>query len=107
MPCQGGCQSEAETNYGSVKRYLCALLTAAEKTGNLNQLLKAVCWEEAGVTKAELWAWWEAHKREDAARRVQESADRKRERVAQDAYNKLTPAQRDALGVRAPNRRGY
>lgn len=104
MPCQGGCQSQAESEYPLVSKALCAVMTVLEQQGALRKMLDAIDWTEAGIREASLQSWWDQHKQNDKARRQREASDKRREKIAQEAYDKLTPAQREALGVRAPGK---
>lgn len=45
-----------------------------------------------------LSAWWIEHKREDAARIAREEQARQKRQAKISALNKLTPAEREALG---------
>ena len=93
-----------------VEAMLCAILSVHESLGTLGIHLIHVDWNEAGVTEAEFEAWWEDHKAKDQARKeaekrvaefhVREAEAREvRERIRTEALSKLTPEERQALGV--------
>jgi hypothetical protein len=52
---------------------------------------------ESGVTWERLQSWWADHKAQDEARKQAEAADREQKRAA--VLAKLTPAERELLGV--------
>ena len=52
---------------------------------------------ESGVTWERLEEWWAEHKAQDEARKQAEAADREQKRAA--VLAKLTPAERELLGV--------
>jgi hypothetical protein len=47
-----------------------------------------------------LWAWWQQHQKQDGARKAHEAAQVKRYELMQAAAKKLTPEEREALGIR-------
>lgn len=120
MPCyDGGYQYEAPQprKYNGLtgeqlEAALCGVMTVLEDAGKIGGLgvvsvpeaLSRVDWKEAGITRAAVAAWWKSHKAADKARR--ESEERKRadaERQAMlkaSALSKLTPAERNALGIK-------
>ena len=48
----------------------------------------------------ELQLWWKRHQKADAMREAAEHEQAERKRIAGEARNKLTPAERKALGVK-------
>lgn len=48
----------------------------------------------------DLAGWWEEHENADKARVAKEAAQKKQEELRQQALNKLSPAERKALGVK-------
>lgn len=87
------------------KAVLCGILTAAkqkaERTGyaEVEALLDEVDWKEAGVKRVHVEKWWEAHQKEDEARRKREAEKREKDRLRQSAIKKLTDEERKALGL--------
>jgi hypothetical protein len=51
-------------------------------------------------TDPTLLAWWQQHQAADDARRAAEAADSERADLIRQAESKLTPAEREALGIR-------
>jgi hypothetical protein len=79
---------------------LCGILTELEARGAVDEVFSKVDWDEVGCSQAYALGWWAEHKRRDTKRRA-EAADRaERERVAQAALGKLSPREREALGLR-------
>lgn len=101
MPC-GSFDDDRVSEMGKelvrLEAMLCAVLTAAEKIPVFDSLLEAVDWEEAGIQKRTLLAWWRRHKKEDRARKRREKWEKKRKRVAKRALSKLTLEEQEALG---------
>lgn len=98
MPCRvDGPFSDAEQGYPrALKAAMCGILSALDGEA-LDQLLGQVDWSEAGVTREWLVGWWAEHKREDAARRNREAMEATRERLAGQAWAKLTHDEKAAL----------
>lgn len=92
-----------------VAAMLCAVLSFMEQDEDfvrntyLLHALDNINWDEAGVTRKRLESWWKQHKLEDNARRQREQKERerqiKRKALRQKAMDKLTPAERRALGL--------
>lgn len=59
---------------------LCAIMTVIERRGWLSGVLMTVDWEEAGIRKNDLVAWWEEHKARDQDRRAKEAEVEVKER---------------------------
>lgn len=67
----------------------------------LGKVIDQADWCEAGTAEYPIQDWWKEHKKEDAKRHKEVEADAKRQAVRHEAYKRLTPAQRKALGLRA------
>jgi hypothetical protein len=80
---------------------LCALLT---NDATILGVVPAEIWEESGVTYKEAMRWWKSHKAADEARRALEDAERRQrirlETLRESGLNKLTDAERLALGLK-------
>jgi hypothetical protein len=101
MPCSdGGPSPEQIRDQRSIPAMLCGLLTVLERSDNLDAVLDAMDWTEAGVSREWFDHWWPEHKREDAERRAWEAAERSRLAERRAALEKLSPAERAALGIR-------
>jgi hypothetical protein len=85
MPCRG-----PDPDYGGEINKLTAMLCACCEA--LDKAKKPI------PDSAKFW--WREHQRWDAERRAQEAAEQKRRQVAEQAKKKLTPAERQALGLR-------
>jgi hypothetical protein len=84
---------------------LCGLFTVLEDHGlvggySIAAWLAAVDWEEAGVTRKQAADWWKAHKAADKARLERETRIREEAELKASALSKLTPAERNALGIK-------
>lgn len=120
MPCNdyGGAHVVDRTDYSQIKflsAVLCAVFTfldskkspigLVEGPGNPEGLLDHLDWKEAGVTREQVERWWRRHKKEDRARRKREKQEREERRKAREARDralaKLSPEDRQALGVDA------
>ena len=77
---------------------LCALIRALG--GEMKEVLPHVDWKEAGVTQNEFIEWWQLHKQGDETRKANELAARQRAELRKSGRAKLSPAERDALGLR-------
>lgn len=69
---------------------LCATMKVLEAEG----LIHLPDWQEAGVSRREIEAWWLTHKKQDRLRKLQKQETRKA------ALAKLTPKEREALGLK-------
>lgn len=83
---------------------LCGVFTLLENgfeshgiTFYLQAVLEKVDWTEAGVSITQAKAWWADHKEQDEARKRKEAVILAAKRAA--ALAKLTPAERELLGV--------
>lgn len=104
MPCRDAVvEDEIRLRASEERRLLeasmCAILTVLERDHDLQEILKSVDWNEAGVPRYRLEKWWDEHKEEDRRRRKAEAEKRERERLREEALSKLTPAERSALGL--------
>jgi hypothetical protein len=95
---------EVEQKAAMVEASLCAVLRAIENAGvsiftkptSSSSIL--VDWAEAGVSRKQLSAWWEDHKREDAERIEREKKAAVERRLRNSALSKLTVEERAVLG---------
>lgn len=102
MPCtDGGPTYEQTQEPRRIAAALCALLTFFEAEGTIRQTLDKMDWDEAGVSRLWVEGWWDEHKREDTIRREQEAQERDRRIARQAALSKLSPDEREALGLRS------
>lgn len=92
-------KQERKKQQGRIKASLCGVLTAAESLGMYWEILDRFDYEEAGVTREWLENWWGQHKIADARRRREEQAQLERVRKAEEALSKLTPEEREVLGL--------
>lgn len=104
MPCRDWADIEAERRTESQEKILleasmCAILTVLERDHDLQEILKSVDWNEAGVPRYRLEKWWDEHKAEDHRRKKAEAEKQERERLRTEALSKLTPEERSALGI--------
>lgn len=96
MPCRddyGPCDYTDSQQLDKVTEMLCALCTAIEQyhpDGPIQQ--------DAGAIPG-LREWWNEHKRRDEAEKAKIERKRKAEEFKQNALNKLTQEERDALGL--------
>jgi hypothetical protein len=79
--------------------FLCGLLTVLENEDVVDLWLREIDWKEAGITKKEALEWWKEHKAEDELRRKREAKERKENELRISAMSKLTPEERQALGL--------
>lgn len=104
MPCRDWVVEDEERHRASNEKRLleasmCAILTVLERYHDLQEILKSVNWDEAGVPRYRLEKWWDEHKAEDRRRKKAEAEKRERERLREEALSKLTPAERSVLGL--------
>lgn len=110
MPCSdGGWSDEVRVSRDEVQEHtmleaaMCGILTVLEKPdrggSNLEGILRAVDWKEAGVKRKTLEIWWKKHKKQDAERRAREAAALNKEQLKASAISKLTAEERAALGL--------
>jgi hypothetical protein len=110
MPCSdGGWSDEVRVSSDEVAEHrmleasMCGILTVLEKQfkdGSLSHILNTVDWQEAGVKRKTLEAWWKAHKKKDEERRAREEAARRKEELKASGLSKLTPEEKAALGIK-------
>ena len=87
---------------------LCQTLAAFQRKINEQEFdaikgvtpLDHIDFEEAGIKREELDAWWADHKRKDEASRIAEEEKKSKARLRKDALKKLSPAERVALGFK-------
>ena len=105
MPCSdGGPSAEQVREERGTPAVWCAVMRVLEAEGILGRVLDSCDWDEAGVTREEAVGWWAGHKRRDAERRAWEADARRKEELAAHARQKLSPEEREALGLREPRR---
>jgi hypothetical protein len=79
---------------------LCAISAVLERSDQLKAVLDQVDWKEAGVKRYQFESWWATHKAEDELRRTAEQAAAERKRKISAARAKLTPEERQLLGLK-------
>jgi hypothetical protein len=79
---------------------LCAVFSVLESRGELMNVLNAVDWKEAGVTKASTLLWWEEHQAKDRQRRQVEAAEAARKKARRAILSKLSPSEKKILGIK-------
>lgn len=79
----------------------CAALSWLEYKGYIREFLNDASWIECGLTQSRAETWWHDHKERDRKRREAEADATERRRLQKEAYSKLTPEERKALGLRA------
>lgn len=109
MPCSdGGWDDEVRVSRDEVREHnmleaaMCGILTVLENNGggsNLEGILQAVDWKEAGVKRKQLETWWRKHKKQDEERRAREAAHLRKEELKTAAISKLSMEERAALGL--------
>jgi hypothetical protein len=112
MPCNDGSGANfalvedlhrERNNRYRIEAMLCAALTFLESKKQFDAFLKATDWKEAGISRKRLLRWWEEHQEQDRLRRIREAKERKeqekKDRLKLRAYEKLTPAEREALNL--------
>lgn len=81
---------EAREEATKVTQLLCELCNALEENEIPLDILSEDCRE-----------WWSLHKTIDAERKRRELQEEKKQSLKQEVYNKLTPEEREAIGLRA------
>jgi len=101
MPCSdGGPSQEQLFEERMMPAILCGILTELEARLAVDEVFAAVDWDEVGCSQEYAKGWWAEHKRRDAIRHAEDARRAERERIAQAARARLTPAEREALGLR-------
>ena len=78
---------------------LCAFLRVLSPILYL-QALDLIDWTEAGIRREEFVEWWKMHQERDRLRQRQARSDKVQENIRKQALAKLSPAERDALGLK-------
>lgn len=106
MPCTNGWDTPEtpERNGLDIDQFeasLCAVFTVLEAMNDtaLNQMLDKVDWQEAGVKRGHVEAWWKRHKRQDERRRQREAAEKRKAELKKIAIGKLTAEELEVLGI--------
>lgn len=119
MPCYNGSEDRLNSNEGwrdqqaretrerqFFESALCAVMTALENNFRnagvdigANGFLTTIDWQEAGITRIAFEKWWKAHREKDRARREAEAVAEHKAKLKQQALEKLTPEEMDALGI--------
>lgn len=76
---------------------LCARLNVLKKFNPT--IFDKLVWDAKSESGRALAAWWDAHQKADLARERQEKQEKERNQLREQALAKLTPAEREALGV--------
>ena len=101
MPCNDGGPIWSEQEVINLKAMLCGIAQVLEDQHALTNVLSAVDWNNAGVSRHKFVAWWENHKAEDAERKQHEARRlAEQTRVANlraTAEAKLTPEELAAI----------
>ena len=103
MPCMDGGPSPREvarTAQREVKWFealVCGIFT--HMNGTISDLLDNLDYEEMGITRRDVEAWWAEHKRKDEERRRMEEAQRVVAERRASAMAKLTEEEKQALGI--------
>lgn len=100
MPCNSGMGQSWQPDYESRRKADEATAIACYILSVLEQHLGAKV-ETMGLSPSTL-AWWAKHKEQDARQKAAEMAEAERRAMAQAAFDKLTPDERSALGIRQP-----
>jgi arsenate reductase-like glutaredoxin family protein len=113
MPCRDYYDDHPEAYFKDIKEpalkkqiafaesALCQTLAALQRaTGLTNNVYDAIDFKEAGITKQELVKWHKEHMVLDAAHRAEEKAKKEKAALKKSALKKLTPEERNALGVK-------
>jgi hypothetical protein len=105
MPCRDWDDTPAvntrlEKENDKLTQFLCTVMHTLEEEGELGHFAELFDYKEGGITREELFAWWKAHKEEDALRRekvrkAQEVAERRKAALA-----KLSKEEQKLLGVK-------
>lgn len=74
-------------------RIACEALTELEKAGKADFLI---------LKNDELREWWEAHKEADRKEKARVAEKERRERVKQEALDRLTDEEKELLGLKRP-----
>lgn len=98
MACTDGGVPYPEEKRPNFEAILCGVFSAFHP-GPLQDLLNIVNWKEVGVTQEETETWWKKHKQSDIARKKHEAESKKREKLMKSALAKLSPKEREALGL--------
>lgn len=83
---------------------VCAVFSCLEARGLMDEVIKNINWQEAGLTQQSTLRWWEQHKEQDRRRRKAEKEQAehaaREKRLAAIGLAKLTPEERKALGLK-------
>jgi len=83
-----------------IEASLCGILRVLDVPYDKEKILELVDWKEAGVTRKEFETWWMGHRRKDQLRKMAEEEAKRKEDVKAKALAKLTPEERELLGVK-------
>jgi hypothetical protein len=89
------------TQLGVLETVLC---TAVRAVG-IDELIAKGDWSEAGIKADSVRDWWDQHEKADAARRKEEARVAELNRRRAEALAKLSPDEREALGIAQPSNR--
>lgn len=103
MPCRSETQEETIVGLSSelalVRAIACGVFRVLRRQGTVDGVLAAFDYREAGVAPKELEKWLVEHEEADEERRKRESRERNHQRKKRAALAKLTPEERELLGL--------
>ena len=105
MPCRDDYPAidyaaEAKRSLKDREAMLCAVLRVLEGNKTLGNVIDAIDWRTAGVSKMRLLTWWESHKEADRLRLLREKAENELKAKKTAALKKLTREEKDLLGIK-------
>ena len=103
MPCSDGGPSQEQIEHPhKVEALLCAVFHVLNvKNGPvpLHDVLNAVNWTKAGVTREWAQNWWQDHQERDRRREKEEAKQAEQVKLRHNARSKLTTQELAALGL--------
>lgn len=93
---------ELQDEVSKLKRLLCQACHAMENSTDdrMYHILNTLVVQSEGTDFTELAEWWEEHQKEDKERIERERQEAERQREMSEAVAKLTPRERDLLGIK-------
>lgn len=87
--------------FKQIEAALCGITRVLDRdTDALAVILDRVDWKEAGVKRHQFEQWWASHKAADELRRIREEEAREQARRIKAAKAKLSPEERELLGIK-------